>query len=255
MGKEKKVAVITGGATIQGKDVALRLANDGYAIAVLDSDTVLGQEVANSVNGIYVEFDVAKFNDAPLAMSKVVEQLGSINTMVNCAQVCPTGASEDITVSDWDKAMDTNLKGMFFAIMAAVPFMKKNQDGGNIINISSMRGRQATGDHLLFSASKAAVSAMSRELATDLWRYGIKCNTVAPWDVIAKDDPRMKDAGFASEQIGYLLTDRTIEPKDVSEVVSFLASDAAYCINAFEVPIDAGANFLREKPVESSYKK
>ncbi|MFZ5974404.1 MAG: SDR family NAD(P)-dependent oxidoreductase [Bacillota bacterium] len=254
MGKGKKVAVVTGGASALGRDIARRLASDGYAVGVVDSDSAGGQAVAEAVGGVFVEHDMKDFAHAPEAMAKVAQALGGINVMVNCAAVSPTGASEDITMEEWDHVMDYNLKGMFFAIQAAVPYMKKNEDGGNIVNVSSMRAKQATGDHLLFGASKAAVSAMSRELATDLWRYNIKCNTVAPWDIFTPDDPRMQDENFVKQQVGYLLTDRVVEPKDVSEVVSFLISDASYCINAFEVPVDSGANLVREKPVKSAYK-
>lgn len=254
MGNDKKVAVVTGGASVQGRDIAARLASDGYAVAVLDSDARGGKAVAEAVGGVFVEHDIRDFKSAPQAMRQVADALGGINVMVNCAAVCPNGTAENITPELWDEVMDINLKGMFFAIQAAVPYMKKNADGGNIINISSILARIAVGDRLLFSASKAAVSAMSRELATDLWRYGIKCNTVAPWDVFEPGDPRLQDENFKKQQVGYVLTDRVMEPKDVSEVVSFLASDGAYCINAFEMPVDSGFNIVREKPVTSPYK-
>lgn len=252
--KNKRVAVITGGASALGRDIAHRLAAEGYAVAVVDSDSAGGQAAAEAAGGVFVLHDMKDFKGAPLAMEKIAAQLGGINVMVNCAAVSPAGGAEEITLEEWDNVMDYNLKGMFFAIQAAIPYMKKNEDGGNIVNVSSMRAKQATGDHLLYGASKAAVSAMSRELATDLWRYGIKCNTVAPWDVFTPDDPRMKDEGFVKQQVGYVLTDRVVEPRDVSEVICFLLSDASYCINAFEVPVDSGANLVREKPVESAYK-
>jgi NAD(P)-dependent dehydrogenase (short-subunit alcohol dehydrogenase family) len=254
MTKGKRVAVVTGGVSALGKAIVLRLASDGYAVGVVDSDHLAGQAVAEAAGGIFVAHDMKDFAHAPEAMEEVAQKLGGIHVMVNCAAVCPTGASEDITAEEWDNAMDTNLKGMFFAIQAVIPFMKKNEDGGSIVNVSSMRARQATGDHLLYGASMAGVSAMSRELATDLWRYGIKCNTVAPWDVFTANDPRMKDEDFVKEQVGYLLADRVVQPEDVSEVVSFLVSDGAYCINAFEIPVDSGANLVREKPVKSAYK-
>ena len=253
MGNGKKVAVVTGGASALGKDIALRLASDGYAVAVVDSDTN-GQAVADAAGGIFVAHKMNDFAGAPAVMEKVASKLGGINVLINCAAVSPSGASEDITAQAWDEVMDINLKGMFFAIQAAIPFLKKNEDGGSIVNISSIHAKLATGDHLLYSASMAAVTAMSRELATDLWRYGIKCNTIAPGNVFAPDDAQLQDKAFKDEQVGYVLTDRVIEPKDISEVVSFLVSDAAYCINAFEVPVDSGYNIVREKPVASPFK-
>lgn len=256
MAIDQKVVVITGGLGPVGTDTARRLCGLGYKVAVLDSDEVQGLALQKELGeaALFVKHDIADIANAPAAMKAVIDRFGAIDIMVNSAEEDIAGQAMDITSASWDDAMLKNLKGIFFAIQAAVPYMQKNKDGGNIVNISSIRAQIATGDHLLYASAKAGLTAMSRELATDLWRYGIKCNVMSPWLVVAEDDPRMKDEEFVAWLKDISLSNKVMKPKDVSEVVAFLISDDAYCVNAFDLFVDDGMNIARDKPTLSAYK-
>jgi NAD(P)-dependent dehydrogenase (short-subunit alcohol dehydrogenase family) len=257
MDQERKVAVVTGGASALGREIALRLAADGYAVCVLDSDAGKGNETVKAVDavtkGIFVEYDAARHQDAPEAMETAYKALGRIDVLVNAAEVLGKCPAEEVTSEAFDHVMNVNVKSTLFTAIAAAAFMKKNESGGCIVNISSIQGRIAIGEHVLYSASKGAVIAMTRELAVDLSPYNIKCNSLATWAVDTPetleelDDPEMREQVLSS-----MLLDRLIKPEDVSEVVSFLVSENSYCINGFDLALDAGMTTFRIRP-EFSY--
>lgn len=255
MDQERKVAVVTGGASTLGREIALRLAADGYAVCVLDSDDGRGKQAAKAVDavtkGIYVPYDAADHKDAAVAMEAAYKALGRIDALVNAAEVPGKCPAEEVTSEAFDRVMNVNVKGALFAAIAAASFMKKNESGGYIVNISSIQGRIAIGDHVLYSASKAAAAAMTRELAVDLSAYNIKCTSLATWAV---DTPEMAEEleEMRDQVLDSMLLDRLISPEDVSELVSFLVSDDSYCINGFDLPLDAGMTTFRIRP-EFSY--
>lgn len=235
MGNQKKVAVVVGGATGIGQDITRHLAAEGYAIGILDSDAASGKQLQQELDAIFVEFDLSDASSAPAAMAKVAEKYGNFTALINATDTQVKGAAEDITVQDWDAMMNKDLKGAFFACQAAIPYMKEN--GGYIVNLSSIRSRIASGDHLLYAAAKAGISAITREMAADLWRYEIKCNAILYW---------------ADAQPDMILCD-TLGPEDVCEAISFLISEGSYPINAFDFMLDGGMNIFRDKPTEPAY--
>ena len=255
MDHERKVAVVTGGAGTIGKEIVLRLASDGFAVCVLDADEVRGRETADAADaltkGAYFGYDAARWQDAASAMDAVYRAFGRIDVLVNAAEVPGKCPAEEVTSEAFDRVMNVNVKGALFAAVAAASYMKRNEKGGCIVNISSIQGRIAIGEQVLYSASKAAVIAMTRELAVDLSPYNIKCNSLATWAVdtpeTAEESGEMRDQVLSS-----MLLDRLIRPEEVSELVSFLVSDDSYCINGFDMPLDAGMTTFRLRP-EHSY--
>lgn len=258
MDQERKVAVVTGGAGTLGGEIALRLAADGYAVCVLDSDAAAGEAAAKAVDavtkGIFIKYEIANSPaEAPKVMEEAYQALGRIDVLVNAAEVPGKCPAEEITPEAFDLVMNINAKGTLFTAIAAAAYMKKNEDGGSIVNISSIQGRIAMGEHALYSASKGAVIALTRELAVDLSPYKIKCNALATWAVDTPEMAEELDAPGMREQIlSAMLLDRLINPEDVSEMVSFLVSEDSYCINGFDMALDAGMTTFRIRP-EFSY--
>ncbi|MFZ5975994.1 MAG: SDR family NAD(P)-dependent oxidoreductase [Bacillota bacterium] len=256
MNQERKVAVVTGGATTLGREIALRLSADGFAVCILDSDAEKGNDAVKAVDevtkGVFVQYDPARHQDAAGAMEMAYKAFGRIDALVNAAEVPGKCPAEEVTSEAFDHVMNVNVKGALFAAIAAAAYMKKNENGGCIVNISSIQGRIAIGEHVLYSASKGAVIAMTRELAVDLSPYNIKCNSLAIWAVDTPEAAELDDPEMRQQVLDTMLLDRLIKPGDVSEVVSFLVSQDSYCINGFDLALDAGMTTFRIRP-EFSY--
>lgn len=255
MEKEKKAVVVTGGASTIGKAIALQLVSDGYAVCIMDKDATAGEAAAKAVGAVFVRYDVANSAaEAPAAMEAAYKALGRIDALVNAADARYTSPVFEITPEAFDRVMDVNVKGVLFTSIAAAEYLRRNENGGNIVNVSSIQGRIAVGDHAVYSASKGAVMALTRELAVDLSPLKIKCNSLATW---ALDTPEMAAEydrpGVREQVLSTLLLDRLISPEDVSELVSFLVSDDSYCINGFDMPLDAGMTTFRDRPVFSGF--
>lgn len=259
MEKERKVAIVAGGASTVGKAIALQLAKDGFAVCILDTDEENGERAAKSIDAItaakFISYDIANSPvEAPKAMEEAYKAFGRIDVLVNAAEVLGRCQAEKITSEAFDNVININAKGTLFTAIAASAYMKKNETGGNILNISSILGRIAIGEHALFSASKGAVISMTRELAVDLAPYKIKVNSLAVWAV---DTPEMSvelDASGMRERIlSTMLLDRMITPEDVSELVSFLVSDDSFSIHGFDLALDGGMPIFRAKPQYSYF--
>lgn len=258
MDQEKKVAVVTGGVSTIGEAISLQLAKDGFIVCVLDDDAKKGEELVVKIKeiseGAFFQFDkMDSPNDAPKAMEQVYKKYGRIDALVNAAEMqfkCP---ALDIKSEMFDKVLNANTKCCLFSSIAAATYMKENEEGGNIVNLTSILDRIAIGEHALFGASKAAIAALTKELAVDLSPYKIKVNALASWAV---DTPEfaaeLTEPGEREKIMSTLLLDRMLTPEDVSELVSFLVSEDSYCLNGFDMALDAGMTTFRIRP-EHSY--
>jgi len=233
MGNERKVAVVTGGATGIGREIVLYLSQKGYDLGIIDDACGSGIEVLKGLDPgsrcIFVELDTSNIWKAPDAMEKINTKFGRLDVLINAIDILSCGDSTAVTEVEWDRVMETNLKEVFFLCQAAVPYLKIR--GGCILNISSILARIAVKKHSIYSASKAGVVALTREMATDLGRYNIKCNALL----------------LGTDEAGETLSGKPLSTADVCETVEFLISEGAFPINAFDFPLDGGMHVLSEK--------
>jgi len=256
----RKTAAVTGGAKGIGRNIGLRLAHEGYEVCVLDIDTDSGEKTASDIGkitrGLFVHYDVTDFAGAHGIMQQIDQRFGDLDVLVGSAGVYGSMTTEQARESDWDHIMNVNVKGAFFCIQAAIPYLKKAPDGGCIVNISSAHSRIASGKHALYGASKAALEAMSRGIAADMLQFGIRCLTVSPNTILTSmTEQHLNEPGWKELQESTFLNGRIMQPEDVSEVVAFLVSAEAGHINASDIVVDGGMHFFREKPAHSSYKQ
>jgi len=219
-----KTVVVMGGTSGIGEEICAYLAKSGYSVAALGPAPV-------REDGGYavIETDVDDIASYPEAMDKANRRLGSINILVNACDRYEPVQLCDITPHTWANTLNYNLKSVFFSSQAVVPYMKDN--GGIIINFSSVRGYLAAGGQIPYSAAKCGVAAMTRDLATDLGRYSIKCNSLMLFADGARD----------------VLTQDSPKTKDVCEAVAFLMSEGSYySLDAFDYPLDGGMSILLE---------
>ncbi|HEX2130984.1 MAG TPA: glucose 1-dehydrogenase [Actinophytocola sp.] len=241
-----KVAVVTGAGAGMGAAVARRLAAEGARVAAFDRDLPGATATAEATGGAAFEVDVRSPEGVRDAVDAVVERFGGIDVLVNVAGVVRYGEVPDFSVADWELVLGTNLTGTFLTAKYAIPAMRA-RGGGAIVNFSSTQAFASQPLVAAYSASKGAVVAMTRTLALDHAKDGIRVNCVCPGSVetpmlrygaelLDDRDPEetMRDWG-GKHPIG-----RLIQPDDVTALVAFLVSDDAAVITGAPHFVDGG---------------
>ena len=226
-----KIAIVTGAGQGIGKAIAIRLANAGANIAILDLNMEAAKSVAREIEGtggsaMPVQADVTHSNDVNAAVEKVISTFGRVDILVNNAGI--TGRTlplTDLEESDWDTVIDVNLTGVFLCCKAVIQPMI-DQDYGRIVNIASIAGKEGNPTLIPYSVSKAGVICLTKALAKEVTDYNIRVNAVSP----AVIETSLLE-GMAQSTIDYMVSKiplgRVGKPEEVAAVVNFLASDEA----------------------------
>ena len=243
---EGKVAVVTGGAQGIGRAIADALAARGARIVIADVQGA--EEAAGSYDGgVGLAVDVTSEEDTARMAEETVARCGRLDVLINNAGLyasLPMRPFLEIPVDEWRKVMDVNVLGMFLSARAAVPKMRE-AGGGAIVNISSGTVFRGVPFLLHYVASKGAVVALTRALAKELGKDGIRVNCVAPGFTLTesvKAQPEvvsaLRDASVAARTI-----QRDEEPEDVAGAVAFLCSSEAGFVTGQTLVIDGGQFF------------
>ncbi|MGH9675691.1 MAG: SDR family oxidoreductase [Candidatus Acidiferrum sp.] len=183
----REVALVTGGSRGIGRAIALRLATLGASVAVCGRDQKALAESAEAVAKLGVRVyscvaDVTRNADVKALVAKTESALGNISILVNNAGIGLFGPAHEKTEDDWDRVLDSNLKSVFLVSRAVIPSMIR-RGSGDIINISSLAGRNAFAGGGIYCASKWGVHGLSSCMAEDLREYGIRVSIIAPGSV------------------------------------------------------------------------
>lgn len=228
----RRCALVTGSSRGIGKAIAFALAQKGFNIIVNCVDNVeMGKAVADKLcsSGIRADFfraDVGDFGAVKEMYEFAKSNFGFVDTVINNAGISRYALFTDEDESSFDRVMDVNLRGVFNVSRVFAPDMISNKFG-RIINISSMWGICGASCEALYSASKAAVIGLTKSLSKELGPSGITVNAVAP-GVIKTDMIANVGEKTIEELIAQTPLDRIGTPKDVAEVVSFLASEESF---------------------------
>lgn len=253
-----KVALVTGSGQGIGKAIALRLAKDGFAVAVADYNSQTARQVADEiasagVKAIAVTVDVSKRDQVIAAVEQARKELGGFDVIVNNAGIAPTTPIEEITAEMVDKVYDINVKGVIWGMQAAIQAFKAEGHGGKIINACSQAGHVGNPELAIYSSSKFAVRGLTQTAARDLAPLGITVNAYCPgivktpmWDEIDRQvsEAAGKPLGYGTAEFAKRITlGRLSEPEDVSACVSFLAGPDSDYMTGQSLLIDGGMVF------------
>jgi NAD(P)-dependent dehydrogenase (short-subunit alcohol dehydrogenase family) len=241
---EGKVAVITGGNSGIGLATAKRLQEEGAKVAIAGrSSKTLAEAVKAIGNGVLaVQADVAKFTDIDKLYAEVSRKLGKIDVLFVNAGVAKFAPLAETSESTYDENFDINIKGAYFTIQKALPFLN---DGASIILNTSVAGSTGAAGASAYSATKAALRSLARTAASELVGRGIRVNAVAPGPIVTPIFGRTglsKEAfdEFAKEIIANVPMKRFGQPEEVAGAVAFLASQDASYITGVELNVDGG---------------
>ncbi len=240
----KKCALITGASGGIGSAIALRLAEDGFAIAACYCSDEKGiGELSQKLTEIGADFKIYRADVSDRIKIKEVfadatESFGGVSVLVNNAGMAQQKLFTDITEEEFDRITDVNFKGVFNCCQCAVPYMV-SQKRGKIINISSMWGVYGASCETVYSATKAAVIGLTKALARELAPSNVQVNCVAPGAIETKMNGNLsaEDKRSFAEEIPM---GRFGTPEEIAGVVSFLASGDSDYVTAQIITADGG---------------
>lgn len=240
-----RVALITGGASGIGAAAARTMAREGAAVAVADFDGKRAGDVAEALRAsgaraLAISVDVAQPAQVEAMVQQAVAAFGRLDALVNSAGVSPPMvATHEYPLAEWDRCLAINLSGTFYAIRYAVPALLAS-GGGAIVNISSMMGQIAHAGIPAYVASKHGVVGLTKVVALDYAKQGIRCNAIGPGNV---DTPMTRGAMAPPvfEAVGSVAPiGRYGTADEIAELICFLCSPRASFVTGAYVVADGG---------------
>lgn len=240
-----QTVVVTGGSKGLGKDIALTFAELGANVAISGRnqetlDATLEELRAHNPNCIAVAGDLSDVNEVKKLIDTAATQFGTIDVLVNNAGVNIAKPAMDVTEADWDTVLDLNLKSAFFASQAAAKYMLA-QNSGRIINIASQMAFVGYIKRAAYCSSKGGMVQMTKALAVEWAKQGIRVNAVAPTFVETEfTEKQFEDAAFKEDVNRRILLDGLSQPKDTSGAVLYLASNLSNFVTGETIKVDGG---------------
>ena len=242
-----RVAVVTGGGRGIGRATCRRLAEAGARVVVAEIDAETGQGVAEEIDGgMFIETDVTCEESVQAMVTRVVQELGGIDILVNNAAVFVMRGI-DASDEEWRRSLDVNVLGAARVSRTVVPVMQAAGSGA-IVNLGSISSFLAQPEFVTYNASKAAIASMTRCLALDMAPHGIRVNAVCPGTVwtpvveqMAREQGLDREAAETHADFGgaHMLC-RLAEASEIANAICFLASDEASFITAECLMVDGG---------------
>ena len=250
-----KVVVITGAAGGIGREAALLFSGEGARVCVADVDPDAGEQTASECrDAFFHEVDVASEESVRALYEATAERYGGIDVLYNNAGIMP---ADDASVLDtgadaWERVLAVNAKGVFLCCKHGIPHLLE-RGGGSVINVASFVALMgAATSQIAYTASKGAVLSLSRELAVEFARRGVRVNALCPGPVetpllmrLFSDDP----AAYERRRV-HLPMGRLAQAREIAQAALFLASDEASYVNGATFLVDGGLSAAYVTPLD-----
>jgi NAD(P)-dependent dehydrogenase (short-subunit alcohol dehydrogenase family) len=241
-----KKSIITGGGSGIGRAIALGLASEGAAVVVADLHLAEALHTVDSIQSAGrtaygMRVDISQRHQVDSMVSKSIDELGGLDTLVCSAGISPISAFLDITEDEWDRVLDVNLKGQFLCGQGAARHMK-DAGGGSIINITSQLCEVAQPNSVHYAASKGGGKMLTKAMALDLSPFGIRVNAIAPgltntnMTRLETEEGRVENEQF----IPHIPMGRPAQPEEMVGAAVFLASEESSYVNGATIVVDGG---------------
>ena len=246
---EGKVALVTGAGDGIGKGCALALAEAGANVVINDINATTGHAVADEIQrmgreALFVQADVTDPAQVQAMVDAITQRFGALHILVNNAGDNLFKGLADTELSEWDRIMNLDLRGLYLVSRACLPLLKQ-AGGASIINIASVHAQATLGNITAYAAAKGGVVSLTRSLNQELGPFGIRVNAISPGFVMTplmqrwlagEPDPAASMARVNHmHPLGYIA-----EPADIGQLAAFLCSPLARCITGANVTIDGG---------------
>jgi len=249
--EHSKVAIVTGAGSGIGAATAKRLARDGYRVVLVGRtreklDNVVS-EYGQADPFLVQVCDVSSAKDVEALMAATLDSFGRLDVLVNNAGVAKPGQIVDFDQQDWEQQMAINAGGPFLTCRAAIPHLRESK--GSVVNVSSVSGLGGDWGMFAYNATKGAVSNLTRALALDLGKDGVRVNAVAP--SATRTDMAsglLQNEELRAKFVERIPMGRVGDPEDVADVIAFLASDDARFVNGVVLPVDGGLSASNGQP-------
>lgn len=247
-----RVCIVTGASKGLGRAIALTMSEEGAKVAINGRNEtdliILADEIKKKGREVVIaKADVSKSEEVNQMVDLVIKHFGRVDVLINTAGggMFTNHVFAEVTEAEWDKVVDTNLKGAFLCCKAVVPYMVKQEGGGKIINMSSLAGRSSSRlAGVQYSSSKAGLQGLTRHLARELGPSGITVNAVAPGMIFSDRVRKLYESRPEEEKRKILAATplgRMGEPEEIAAAVVFLASSKADYINGATIDVNGGA--------------
>jgi len=241
---DNKVAVITGAASGIGRATARRFAAEGAKVVVADMAVEAGTDLAEEIGGTFVEVNVADEDSVKALYVTTKETYGGIDVLFNNAGISPPDDDSILTTTldAWKRVQDINLTSVYLCCRYGIPYLLE-RGGGSVINTASFVAVMGSAtSQISYSASKGGVLSMSRELAVEFARQGVRVNALCPGPVNTPllQELFAKDPERAARRLVHVPLGRFAEPEEIASAVLFLASDDASFVTASTFLVDGG---------------
>jgi NAD(P)-dependent dehydrogenase (short-subunit alcohol dehydrogenase family) len=236
---DKRTAIITGAGHGIGEAIAKQFASNGYRVVIAEIDELNGQRVEDEINGsggdaLFIRCDVSDISDLINLMKKTLESFSTIDVLINNAGLSEFCDPLEITEGQWDRVLDTNLKGMFFASREAVKQMK-DTGGGSIVNIASTRAMMSEPNSEAYASSKGGILGLTHAMAASFSNYHVTVNAILPGWIETGDYSALRDVDHQQHFSGRVGT-----PDDIARACLFLSSPENNFITGTQLVIDGG---------------
>ena len=249
-----KIALVTGSSQGIGRGIALRFAQEGAAVVInynrtpKGADEALAEVEAAGGRGLIVQADLSKVEDVRRLIGTAIEHFGRLDILINNAGLETHAPFWEVTEADYDKVLNVNLKGAFFATQTFVQHLMETKRRGKVVNISSVHEELPFPNFAAYCASKGGLKMLTRNLSVELGPLGININSIAPGAIETPINSKLLND---PQKLGALLSQiplgRLGQPGDVAGLAIFLASDDADYVTGSTYFVDGGLTWHYEE--------